>query len=649
MPMRLTELDAYAALVARLQAKYRARDAAVSALLDAGDLAGSIARAEKMRARLAEALRMPGPPIIAEGRVAKRLEWDFYDIENVIIEEKNGQRVPMDLYLPKSGAAPWPVVVVSLGHWPEGRRMAENRILCANLAAQGIAAATYDPLCQGERAPYGREEFERLFGPAPEDIRAVNLHMQPGNLAYLLGENLGAQFLQNSKWVVDYLCTRPDIDRGRIGAAGQSGGGTQTTWLAALDDRICCYCPIQCLTKQAMTLTENGIGDCEQSILGISAQDGFDYADVLWAAFPKPCRINAASEDFFLLAGVRQLESELTRLYELGGAKESFSVRVSPGGHWPGLETRISVYDFFCRQFLGRPGPMQEADLTTPAPEQLVCFEHGRQGARALDAWRPALREAQDRRPKTPEELKLRLAQHFGASAGPCTVQPLWQEGGWKHELLRTPDGRTAACRLLTRGSRTLCVVIADPAEPLDELRAVDTDLLSLLPWGMHSAFAKRRAGYDDETMLFNASAVLGESILRGRFEQLTAAVGRMDEANGYQKILFLGQGPAAVLALLGAVLLPKAGGALLVRTQLSFDALFDVGFYLLAETAVEPGLLRLCDLPDLARLAGRVRAVDPLDAAGQPMVPGKTPPISAIYTENSWRAAAQWLEEERC
>ena len=95
--------------------------------------------------------------------------------------------------------------------------------------------------------------------------------MQAGNLSYLLGENLGALFVRDSMRVVDYLCSRPDVDTKRIGATGQSGGGTQTTYLAALDDRICCYSPIQCLTKQAMTLVENGIGDCEQSIVGISA------------------------------------------------------------------------------------------------------------------------------------------------------------------------------------------------------------------------------------------------------------------------------------------------------------------------------------------------------------------------------------------
>ncbi len=54
-----------------------------------------------------------------------------------------------------------------------------------------------------------------------------------------------------------------------------------------------------------MTLVENGIGDCEQSIVGISAGEGFDYADVLWAAFPKPCMLSAASGAVLFPAGGR--------------------------------------------------------------------------------------------------------------------------------------------------------------------------------------------------------------------------------------------------------------------------------------------------------------------------------------------------------
>lgn len=89
-----------------------------------------------------------------------------------------------------------------------------------------------------------------------------------------------------------------------------------------------------------------------------------------------------------------------------------------------------------------------------------------------------------------------------------------------------------------------------------------------------------------------------------------------LDEQNGYERVVFVGQGPGALLALLAAALLPKARGAALLETQLSFDALFEADYYFAPETAFETGLLRLCDLPDLAKLAGRVCAFTPKNPA---------------------------------
>ena len=238
--MEWKRMDAYQTLVARLQEKYRARDGAVSALLDEGVPGKLLARARKMRRRLADNLCMPGPAVATDAKVTARLQQDGYAIENVIITDDTGYAIPVNLYLPDAEPGPHPAVVVSMGHWPRGKQLPENQIFCANLARCGIIAATYDPICQGERSPFSHQEFERCFGAVPEDIQAVDLHMQAGNLSYLLGESLGALFVRDSMRVVDYLCSRPDVDTKRIGATGQSGGGTQTTYLAALDDRICC-------------------------------------------------------------------------------------------------------------------------------------------------------------------------------------------------------------------------------------------------------------------------------------------------------------------------------------------------------------------------------------------------------------------------
>ena len=104
-----------------------------------------------------------------------------------------------------------------------------------------------------------------------------------------------------------------------------------------------------------------------------------------------------------------------------------------------------------------------------------------------------------------------------------------------------------------------------------------------------------------------------------------------------------------SLLALLAAALLPKARGAALLETQLSFDALFEADYYFAPETAFETGLLRLCDLPDLAKLAGRVCAFTPKTPAGGSLAPHTPTPIPARWEKDALSAAAEWLEDKLC
>lgn len=242
-----------------------------------------------------------------------------------------------------------PALVVSIGHWSDGKTIRENQIFCANLARNGILAAAYDPLFQGERCPYDREALAELFGGLPEDMLSVSMHMQAGNLAYLLGRNVAALFAHDSVAVLDYLCTRPDVDTGRIGCTGQSGGGTQSLYLSALDDRIRYCSPIQCVSRQHL-INPTGIGDCEQSLLSISAQEGFDQADLLWSSFPKPLFLNGALYDSFPIVGARETAAELAELYDVMGLRERFTARFASCAHEISAETRRFAYEWFVRE-----------------------------------------------------------------------------------------------------------------------------------------------------------------------------------------------------------------------------------------------------------------------------------------------------------
>ena len=134
-------MDAYQTLVARLQEKYRARDGAVSALLDEGVPGKLLARARKMRRRLADNLCMPGPAVATDAKVTARLQQDGYAIENVIITDDTGYAIPVNLYLPDAEPGPHPAVVVSMGHWPGASSCRKTRY-----SAQTLPAAASSPL-----------------------------------------------------------------------------------------------------------------------------------------------------------------------------------------------------------------------------------------------------------------------------------------------------------------------------------------------------------------------------------------------------------------------------------------------------------------------------------------------------------------------
>ena len=96
---------------------------------------------------------------------------------------------------------------------------------------------------------------------------------------------------------IDYLQSRPEVDADRIGCTGNSGGGTQTSYLMALDERIKAAAPSCFLNRQGRQI-DNSPGDAEQNIFGQLAF-GMDHADYIMMRAPRPVLILAATRDFF--------------------------------------------------------------------------------------------------------------------------------------------------------------------------------------------------------------------------------------------------------------------------------------------------------------------------------------------------------------
>lgn len=349
------ELEAIA--VAQLDA--RARDVG-----RVRDVAGAEARKTDVRRRilsLSGGLPADRGPLNAV--VTKTIQRDGFSIEHVQFESLPRYVVTANVYRPDRPGR-HPAVLMSMGHWDAGK--AAGQLLSSNLARKGFVVLAYDPVGQGERQQaYDARIGRSLIGGATDQ------HFSNGAAAILMGESVARYFVHDGMRAIDYLVSRPDVDPERIGATGCSGGGTQTTYIAALDGRVKVAAPA-CYMNSFRTLFSGSIGDSEQSVPGLLAA-GLDQTDYVELFAPKPWLIASTEEDFFTPAGARQVFEEARRWYQLYDADDRVRWVVGPGGHGTPLVVREAIYEWMIRWLAqGAGNPREEAIALVPDHELLV-------------------------------------------------------------------------------------------------------------------------------------------------------------------------------------------------------------------------------------------------------------------------------------
>jgi hypothetical protein len=120
-------------------------------------------------------------------------------------------------------------VLVPCGHAKNAKGYDEYQTV--GTAGLWMAALVFDPIDQGERGQYlGPDGWPKHWG--------TRAHTMFGVGCTLLGRNTARFEIWDGMRAIDYLQSRPEVDPQRIGCTGNSGGGTQTSYLMALDDRI---------------------------------------------------------------------------------------------------------------------------------------------------------------------------------------------------------------------------------------------------------------------------------------------------------------------------------------------------------------------------------------------------------------------------
>ena len=226
---------------------------------------------------------------------------------------------------------------------------------------------------QGERRQYDDPATgeSRIGGPTRE-------HSYPGAQIFLVGDSPALYFIWDGIRAIDYLVGRPDVDPERIGVTGRSGGGTQSSYVAAFDERVRAAAPENYLSSLRRIFESVGPQDAEQNFFnGIAS--GLDHADLILAHAPKPYLLIATTRDMFSIQGVRETGAEAKRAYEALGEPGGFRIVEDDAGHASTRRNREAMYAFF-QEALAHPGDPTEVPVAVYRPEELHATETGQLG-----------------------------------------------------------------------------------------------------------------------------------------------------------------------------------------------------------------------------------------------------------------------------
>lgn len=372
------------------------------------------ARRERIRRQVLISTGLyPLPPKTAlQPKIFDRVERDGYTIEKVYFQTYPGFYLAGNLYRPlskdKSAARTRkPGILVTHGHWQVGRMadtdMGSIPARAITFARMGCVAFTYDMVGYNDTRQIPGHYETRWAGDRAHWLWSVSL--------------MGLQ-TWNSVRALDFLMTLPDVDKTRTAITGESGGGTQTMMLGAIDDRLAAVgpCVMVSHSMQGGCLCENAPG----------LRIDYSNMEIAAAAGPRPQIMVGATGDW--TKTMMTVEGPAVQsVYDLLGASDRLKYVIHPFNHNINKTSRESVDRFFGRVLLHDPN----ADSFTEPPykmepvEALRVFPDGTPmpaDAKSADELTKYLKDLGEERLE-----KAKPASRQGLTAFQKTYRPLWE------------------------------------------------------------------------------------------------------------------------------------------------------------------------------------------------------------------------------
>ncbi|MBI4664705.1 MAG: dienelactone hydrolase family protein [Verrucomicrobia bacterium] len=334
----------------------------------------------KARGKLLELLHYSPAKCDPRGEVVERVDVGDYIREKVYFSTTPDLRVPALVLVPKKVKLPAPGLVALHDHggfylWGKEKIIeieGEHSVLAnfkksyyggksiaSELARQGYVVVVIDMFYWGERRML-LDDDSADWRDRPRDIkpeRIAEFNRRAGQNEQLIGRTIfsagftwsGVMFWDDVR-TVDYLLTRPEVDKNRIGCVGLSVGGLRSCHLAALDERIKAAVVVGWMAsfpRQLRRHIRNTIGHTKV-VPGLYRH--LDYPDIASLAMPRALLvINGSKDGLFDLDGVRASSNKLNACYKKAGVPKKCRTRLYDTPHEFNAEMQAEAWEWLKR------------------------------------------------------------------------------------------------------------------------------------------------------------------------------------------------------------------------------------------------------------------------------------------------------------
>jgi dienelactone hydrolase len=256
-----------------------------------------------------------------------------------------------NLYRPLSGTGKHPAVLNPHGHWTYGRLedqpLYSGPQLGSNLARQGYVVFAWDMVGYNDTV-----QTPHAFGTPAEQLWSF------GPVALQLWNAIRA---------VDFITSLEDVDTDRVAMTGASGGATQTLLLAAIDDRVQYFAPVNMVSAIMQG------GDTCENAPGLRA--GTNNVEIAAMIAPRPMILVAATGDWTRNTLTEEYPA-IKKIYELYGKPENLETAMLDAPHNYNKANREHVYRFFGKHILQTPdaASLKEKDAEVPKLQDMLAL-----------------------------------------------------------------------------------------------------------------------------------------------------------------------------------------------------------------------------------------------------------------------------------